>query len=272
MTRFGPRAKSAGSGARGGARAAAAPAVAGNRPASSVPAAPGCEYACSAPRSLLAGIWGFADEHVPAVHARPWRDLVPNDFEAAMLTCAHPVQSHEFIALPARWRALAPVARLAVAARAAMEVIERARPRYHRSLLGERIVEASGTTLLLTARAPGHGIIGVPWSFDEPFGAALRRMVERKRRGMPALRPAQIALLHGYLPAVQAVVSVVSQERPYASLLGSGGSAPTGVCCGQREVGFTSEHRLFTPDDGKDFSDEFMARVEAALAGEGEKR
>ena len=58
-------------------------------------------------------------------------------------------------------------------------------------------------------------------------------------------------------------MSVVPQAEPIASLMGSGGSTPTELCIGTRRMAVTSEHRLFTPDDGALFMDWFFSFLEA---------
>ena len=119
---------------------------------------------------ILADIWNL-DGHIPAVHARPWRDLWPSDDEAQMLAAEYPVQSYGLFDTPAWLAALGPLERLQRAGKAVLDTLSVCYPLFHRSLVAGRIIQASGTTIMVTARGRaqgGHrGIVAVPWSADE---------------------------------------------------------------------------------------------------------
>jgi hypothetical protein len=218
---------------------------------------------------ILADIWNLAGL-VPDVHRLPWRDLWPSDDEAQMLAAEYPVQSYGLFDTPPWLAALEPLDRLQRAGRAVLDTLSACKPLFHRSLVQGRIIEASGTTILVTARGRPHdghrGIVAVPWSAGESPDMLTGRFLLRRKLGAPRLSPAALAIARAYLPVWQAVVSIVPQAEPIASLMGSGGSTPTEMCIGTKRLTMTSEHRLYTPDDGALFMDCFFTFLEADRA------
>jgi hypothetical protein len=215
--------------------------------------------------ATLARIWGFSDGHIPAVHSRGWRELIPTDAEANMMSSTMPVPVWGSCDLPAEFRALKPGDQARCAAYATLGTLALHHPRYNRCIVGGRMVETAGITILVTAR-DNASIMGVPLSACESYFAAMRRIQDRTAHGHPRLSPSDLTLLHAYLPVWAAVVSMVPQDRPMANLMGSGGACPTEVCVGRKSVNFVSEHRLFTPDDGQRFTDTWMELLAATLA------
>ena len=210
----------------------------------------------------LARIWGFQDGHIPAVHCFdrfPWRDVIPTDAQAKMMACENPVPvwSADF-PLPGEFNRLPDGAKSRIAAYVTLAVIERCKPRYHKSLVASRIIETSGTTIMVTCPDDaGESQTAVPLSFGESYFKVMRRWAERIRFGDPAHRPHHSALIRGYLPTPQAVVSVGDQEvGARANLLGSAGNTafPTEVFLTEASLTVVSEHRLFARRDWKLFT------------------
>lgn len=211
--------------------------------------------------TTLSRIWGFCDAHVPDVHAKPFWELTPTDAEANMMSSSMPVPVWGDCDLPESYLSLPIGEQARRAALATIGTLERHFPRYNRCIVGGRMVETQGITVLITAR-DGESIMGVPLSSGERYFAALRRIEDRARRGHPRLSPSEMLLSHSYLPVWAAVVSMVPQDYPRANLMGSGGACPTEVCVGRKAANFVSEHRLYSPDDGKRFTDTWMELLE----------
>src|ERR1700693_4845594 len=103
-------------------------------------------------KATLARIWGFRDGHIPAVHTQPWRELIPTDAEANMMSSSLPVPVWGSCNLPASYRAMPPGDQARLAAYATIGTIELYKGRFNRVLIGGRMVETSGTTVMVTAR------------------------------------------------------------------------------------------------------------------------
>ncbi|MGH7822099.1 MAG: hypothetical protein ACREQ9_20235, partial [Candidatus Binatia bacterium] len=216
---------------------------------------------------LLGHLWRLElAEEIPAVHREPWREIRPSRSRALFMRLEHPVSIRESRAVPAPWRQAGPIKQLELAAGAALDAIDRLRPRLHRSLVVGRLVEASGTTVLVTALAEDEDVMAVPWSAGEPWRAVSRRIARgRKRWTSPIAHELWRAALRQWarpvLPPPQAVVSVVGNlgiENPETAPMASGGASPLAIVVGRASVSVAWDHRVYDAVDAARFYEEFF--------------
>lgn len=234
----------------------------------------------------LLGMGNEVDLHTPHWHGKTGRvgngpsarrtdvvELLPGSMVTVDLRADNPGEwlfhcgdSAAAADLPAPWRETGPMKQLELVAAAALRAIEALRPRLHRSLVAGRLVEASGTTVLVTALAEDEDVMAIPWSAGEPWRAVTRRIARARRRWETPLalelwRAALRQWARPALPPPQAVVSVVGQlgiENPETAPMASGGASPLAIAVGRKTVSIAWDHRVYDAIDAAVFYERFL--------------
>ena len=219
---------------------------------------------------LLGSLWGIdLEEEIPAVHRKPWRRVTPSRSRALFMRVSHPVSIRESRPVPVPWKHAGPMKQLELVAGAALQAIEALRPRLHRSLVGGRLLEASGTTVLVTALTGNEDVLAAPWSAGEPWREVTRRIARARKRWTTPLahelwRAALRQSAKPVLPPPQAVVSVVGHlgiENPETASMASGGASPLAVVVGRSSISVAWDHRVYDATDAARFYEELFGQT-----------
>jgi hypothetical protein len=198
-------------------------------------------------REILERIWAMPGNHVPAIHTDWWEDVAPNNFRASALAVDHPVAVTERRALPESLQFRSNLVRLMAVGEALLYAVFD--PMLHFSLVGRRLVYASGVTILLVERRKDGEITTVPWSLGESRKIAMERLIRCRKLPPPRLNAQESYVAANLLPRCQAAVSAVSGiENPGTNILASGGECPISVVVGEKNVHFALDHRIYDPD------------------------
>ena len=165
----------------------------------------------------------------------------------------YPTPVYGRLAAPEGWQALGAAKQQARLALDLLEALEALKPRLHRSLVGGRLLEATGTTIAVTALANENTFL-VPWDYGEEPREILRRFVQVRRffTSLPAATvTAYLQLLWPLeLPPPQAHVSVVGHlgiEEAVSAIGASAGTCPLAIVADQKSVSFCFDHRCYDP-------------------------
>ena len=218
--------------------------------------------------------------HVPAVYLEPWREITdPHPAQTLWLELKQPDP------ISIKWptpKALLDVAdytrqmeMLGAATFAALRDDKTEdRRRFHRSIIGERYLQAEGTTILVTGYDHTKNyVIAATWDDGEPLSSAMERLVEFRnicRLPSPVARALIKRILILELPPPQLVLSnviPVGIERPGSNLAGYAGSLqiPMTLCVGTEETQLIVDHRVCNPHDEQYFRDKFLEALNANL-------
>jgi hypothetical protein len=215
--------------------------------------------------AILGRLWAV-DVHVPAVNTQPWKVLPLERSRRFFALAEAPVSIREHRDVPSDWSRLGPIAQLETIGRRILDVLELGRPEFHRSLVRGRLVEASGTTIAVTALTKGGEVMAVPWSYGEAFRTVGRRMnAIRERWASPLADECWRAVFRNYhrptLPPPQAVLSVVAGlgiENPETSPMASGGASPLAIVVGARTLSIAWDHRVYDASNAARFYEDFF--------------
>lgn len=210
--------------------------------------------------------------HIPACYVEPWRAMDPSEYLAQepflRVPYPMPISDGGFLTPPALAGLGGPSAhirQLDILGRALLKVLESEKPRFHRSRSDERMIEATGTTILVTGNADRSVIFG-SWDAGEPVDAALGRLNEARRILRLPTPVARAMLARTFIPGLpppQAVLSNVmalGEIYPETALGGydeGGGGIPIVIAAGIGHIRIVFDHRVYNPPDLVAFNEAF---------------
>ena len=212
--------------------------------------------------------------HVPACWREPWRTVEVHPAQQSFFDVPQPWPIWVYTETPCALTAIdgprAHIRQLEILADAAFATLEEHKPRFHFAKLGDQLIEASGTSIFVTAyERTGRFVIGATWDAGEDSALVLGRFAEVRRICKLDPRAARALLVRDVrqLPPPQLVLSNVISVgiEDGGSALGGydarGAAIPISVIVMRKRIQFVFDHRIYNPPDEHAFVESFGERL-----------
>lgn len=215
--------------------------------------------------------------HLPSCWVEEWVEVQPHPAQLPFLASPVPIPIWVTLSTPTALTDLsgsfANIHQLEIVGTALLATLEALKPRFHISYVNGKLLQASGTTIIITGYS-GRFVVFGTWDHGEDVSSALGRLSEMRRIcQLPApLANALLTPRQAELPAPQAILSNVIPsgiECPPMPLGAYGAaSTPIAIAVGTKEITVTMDHRLQSPPDEAVFRTEFAKRIHLEVVGD----
>lgn len=208
--------------------------------------------------------------HYPSVHMEEWKIIQPTAAQSKFVAMDNAWPIGIRIPTPEKLLTIDSLKQFELIGNAVLDTLYKHRPRFHKSKIGSDLIQASGTTIIITAYDKDDEVISATWDYGEPFDEAFTRLgqIRRTLRRVPVITAtAYLNVDLKSLPPPQVVVSnvipvgIVDPDTSLGGYASNFNMSPIIMATGKQITHIVFDHRLYTPKDEQIFADSFLEYI-----------